>query len=113
MSLSSTASCSLINASSVISVCRIPISTSKDNCREKICPNAERGGWPEGHEIRCIVDDNSHIPANSPPLEITTIVASCAMACLQASSVSSVFPEYEVAIINQSGVHQLGRSYPL
>ena len=76
-------------------------------------PKADLGGWPDGQEIRYALSDNSHIPASSPPLEITTIVASFFSAWRQASSVSSVFPEYDVARTSQSGVHQFGRSYPL
>ena len=80
MSLSSTATCRRSRACSVISICRIPISTRNANCLENIWPNADLGGWPDGHEIRCTLLDSSHIPDNSPPLEITTIVAPCAIA---------------------------------
>ena len=50
--LSSIASCNRLIAASESSVRNIPISIIKDKWREKMCPNAERGGWPPGQEIK-------------------------------------------------------------
>ena len=61
--------------------------------------------------IRYALSDNSHIPASSPPLEITTIVASFCSAWRQATRVSSI-SKYDVAGLTVR-VHQFGRSYPL